>query len=230
MTPTPTETVIQLLIDAVAHSAKKFDSSEIFEFAHFLVLARCNDSNCSPSPRIDAVWHWMLLNTRLSEMIHEVLGGVVHHSTIDADDMSIFQLMDRRMRSLRVLNSNGFMPNLELWKVPGFIIQTSIKRETRSSAAKCVNVAEYQSQTYDWVVDPNGFFIFMKNICDRRERIRVTMTTTIAEAIVAFDESLASFECKAIYQGQVLAINTSIGACNITPDACITVILNLRGC
>ena len=74
----------------------------------------------SPSQRLDELWHWMLLNTRVATQVHDLIGGVVHHSTDTASDEDDAKVL-RRLRTMSLMLANGLAPQRHLWEEPGTV-------------------------------------------------------------------------------------------------------------
>jgi hypothetical protein len=63
----------------------------------------------------------MLLNTRAAEIVHKLLGGVVHHSTLSASAPPRAKLL-RRLRSVNLMLRAGHSPCEEFWREPGVLL------------------------------------------------------------------------------------------------------------
>ena len=74
----------------------------------------------SPSQRLDDLWRWMLLNTRVATLVHDLIGGVVEHSTCAAWDGDDAKLLSR-LRAMTLMLANGHAPQLHLWEEPGTV-------------------------------------------------------------------------------------------------------------
>ena len=68
----------------------------------------------SPSQRLDALWHWMLLNTVVADQVHDLIGG---DTASDEDDAKVL----RRLLAMTLMLANGDAPQLHLWEEPGTV-------------------------------------------------------------------------------------------------------------
>jgi len=76
----------------------------------------------SPSERLDKLWHWMLLNTKVADKVHAVIGGSVHHSTMGARDSDSDKVLRQCFAMTAMARLGGWKPRLDLWREPGTLM------------------------------------------------------------------------------------------------------------
>jgi len=71
----------------------------------------------SPGPRVDALWHAMLLESDVTDQVHAALGAVVPHSQRAEMDLCDAEKRWRRLNALALFAERGWAPALGFWLV-----------------------------------------------------------------------------------------------------------------
>ncbi|KAF5838052.1 hypothetical protein DUNSADRAFT_3486 [Dunaliella salina] len=87
-------------------------------------------SGLSPSCKLDALWHHMLLNTRLRQAVTVLLGFEVEHSTASASDAQEAKI-ERQLSAMSRLERAGFWgsPCLQVWAEKGTAMESITRVE-----------------------------------------------------------------------------------------------------
>jgi len=70
----------------------------------------------SPGPRVDALWHAMLLESEVADQVHAALGVAVPHSLRDATRLCDADKTARRGNALALFARRGWAPSPEFWR------------------------------------------------------------------------------------------------------------------
>lgn len=85
----------------------------------------------SPCPKVDDLWHRMLLETRIRDSVHEALGGDVPHSASDSDLPDVVKAV-RRLAAMTLMELDGWHVRIDLWREPHTLMQDVIRMEDAS--------------------------------------------------------------------------------------------------
>jgi len=210
------------------------------ELYTFLQMCRENEASrqhISPSSKLDALWHWMLLNTDVSTCVHEALGGIVSHSTSTESD-SLEKKNKRRRLSMKLMTSMGYSPNPELWD--------DASPEEGNDDDSC-----YEGNLYDGHRSKRWGSSILSHISlwERKEEetFRVNVRTLTGKCIIV--EGLTASTTveglkfavqdiegtppdmqRFVHIGRQLRSDKTLGEYDIVRDATIHLILKLRGC
>jgi len=194
------------------------------ELYAFLEMCRENEAsrqNLSPSSKLDALWHWMLLNTDVSTRVHEALGGIVSHTTSTESD-SLEEKNKRRNLSMKLMNSMGYLPNPDLWDD-----DSCCKSRTRKGDVSDGLRSKKKRN------DENTFRVNVRLVNGKHIVLDgLTACTTVEEITRAIhdlegipqDKQILAYDCTR------MAPDTILGEWGIVHDAIIDLILIQEGC
>ena len=123
------------------------------ELVHFLFIKRLMPfESLSPSPTVDSLWHWMLLNSKERDAVHAMIGGDVPHSTSTQEDDEPTKAV-RVARALTLMERSGFTPNLDHWRTDTRISRVSFDVTHRGKSSSSVVYLAQCTQTKQQIVD-----------------------------------------------------------------------------
>lgn len=218
------------------------------ELYAFLEMCRENEAsrqNISPSSKLDALWHWMLLNTDVSTRVHEALGGIVPHTTSTESD-SLEKKNKRRKLSMKLMNSMGYSPNPDLWDDDS----TREEENENDFDDSCYNCSPrmgdvsdgYRSKSWGSSIlshmwkrkDENAFRVNVQLVGNGKRIVLEGLTafTTVEELACAVHdmEGIPQDQQRLFYNGRQMIYTATLGDYGVVDDAIIHLSLRLRGC
>eukprot|EP00890_Picochlorum_soloecismus_P002279 jgi/Picsp_1/3051/NSC_01273-R1_lsu ribosomal protein l40e ubiquitin len=215
------------------------------ELYMFLQMCRENETarqQISPSSKLDALWHWMLLNTDVSTRVHEALGGPVPHNTSTESD-SLEKKNKRRRLAMKLMTAMDCSPNPELWdddscgeKEERYHDDDSCyegdafhgRRSTRWGSSMLSQLSFWKRKEEE----EETFQVYVKTLtgkCIRLGGLTASMTVEAVKSLLQDKEGIPTDQQRLIYAGRQLCYST-LGEYNVAPDATIHLVLRLRGC
>lgn len=213
------------------------------ELYTFLEMCRENETSrqhISPSSKLDALWHWMLLNTDVSTCVHEALGGIVPHSTSTESDS--LEKNKRRRLSMKLMTSMGYSPNPELWddEFPGeekkgnddddsyYQVDLSSGRRSRrwgSSIRSHISLKERKEE--------KAFRVKVRTLTGKWIIVDgLTVSTTVERLMFAVQdmEGIPQEKQILVHEGRRLSRDMTLGESDVVHDATIDVLEEQCGC
>jgi hypothetical protein len=221
-------------------------SSTAKELYAFLQMCQKNETvrqRISPSSKLDALWHWMLLNTDVSTCVHEALGGPVRHSTSTESD-SLEKKNKRRRFAMKLMTAMDYAPNPELWEDDFWNHDEEQNHDDDSCYEGDLSHVRKSNNRGSSIL---SHFTFWRVKQEEEETFQVTVKTLTGKSIIVKGltasmtvealkfllqekEGIPPDMQRLIYQGTQFADNWTLGECNLVPDATIHLVLRLRGC
>ena len=192
------------------------------ELYAFLEMCRENEASrqdISPSSKLDALWHWMLLNTDVSTRVHEALGGIVPHTTSTESD-PLEKKNKRRKLAMKLMHSMGHSPNPDLWDD-----DSGNKRRTRKGDDSDGLRSRKKRK------DGKAFLVNVRLPSRERILVKATACTTLEELRRAIEDrvGIPQDEQLLVYEGERMS-KATFGDCGVVHGADIDVLVQQYGC
>ena len=221
-------------------------SSTAKELYTFLQMCRKNETvrqRISPSSKLDALWHWMLLNTDVSTCVHGALGGPVSHSTSTESD-SLESKNKRRRFAMKLMTAMDYSPNPELWEDDFCNDNEERFHDDDSCYESDLSHGRRYNRRGSSILSHLSFW---KGKEEEEETFQVTVRTLTGKSIILKGltasttwetlkfllqekEGIPPDMQRLIYQATQFSDDLTLGKCNVVPDATIDLVLRLSGC
>lgn len=204
------------------------------ELLRFLTVKRVHQDGAngrpyrmSPSPKLDRLWHWVLLNTAVADLVHAYVGGRVSHSTQSAGDDDSVKLQ-RMMRSLALMERFGFRPSLELWREPSTLADTIERVEVDGRV-------QYRGVAPKGDLEDDGrdvFLVFVLTLDSRRFKIIVGQHTTVSDLrnIICACEGTPRDLQRLLSRGNQLGDDDALVRNVVEHNGVVDLVVRQRGC